>query len=66
MAILLKECEPYNFESYNSLKLSSQISEVFVVNLSLNQTLLTFLHYARQTCMTQLTLAVSLWGFIFL
>ena len=48
-----------------------QIFEPFIrifliVNLSLNQTLLTFLLYVRQTWMTQLILAISLWGVIFL
>ena len=36
------------------------------MNLSLNQTLLTFLLYVRQTWMTQLILAISLWEVIFL
>ena len=62
MAILSKGCEPDNLELHNSLK---QILEVFVrillnVNFSLNQTLLTFLLYLRQTSMTQLILATSL------
>ena len=36
------------------------------MNLSLSQTLLTFLLYVRQTWVTQLILAISLWRFIFL
>ena len=51
--------------------LALQIFEAFVrilliVNLSLNQTLLTFLLCVRQTWMTQLILAISLWEVIFL
>ena len=49
----------------NHNNLALQILEVFVqiflnVNLSFNQTLLTFWLYERQTYMTQLTLAISL------
>ena len=49
--------------------LALQIFEAFIqilliVNLSLNQTVLTFLLYARQTWMTQLILAISVWEFI--
>ena len=59
MAILSKACKPDNFELHNSLKLSFTNIRVFVrilltVNLSLNQTLLTFLLCVRQTWMTQL------------
>ena len=36
-----------------------------IVNLSLNQTLLTFLLYVRQTYMAQLILVISLWQVIF-
>ena len=39
---------------------------LLIGNLSLNQTLLTFLLCVRQTWMTQLILAISLWGVIFL
>ena len=39
---------------------------LLIVNLSLNQTLLTFLLCVRQTWMTQLILAISLWQVIFL
>ena len=61
MAILSKGCKPDNFEQHNSLKLSLQKFEVFVaillnVNLSLNQTLLTFVLCVRQTWMTLLVL----------
>ena len=54
---MLEGCKPDHFEPHNSVKL--KIFEVFVpillnVNLSLNQTLLTFLFYVRQTLMTQL------------
>ena len=64
MAILSKACKPDNFESHNSLKLSFTKFEAFVqilliANLSLNQTLLTFLLCVRQTWMTQLILAIS-------
>ena len=63
MAILSKACKPDNFELHNSLKLSFTDIEAFVrilliVNLSLNQTLLTFLLCVRQTWMTQLILAI--------
>ena len=65
MVILSKGCKPDSFELQNSLKLCFTDIEGFVrmlvvVNLSLNQTLLTFLLYVRQTWMTQLTLAISL------
>ena len=51
--------------------LALRIFEAFVrilliANLSLNQTLLTFLLYVRQTKMTQLILAISPWEVIFL
>ena len=50
MAILSKACKPDNFQSHNSLKLSSTNIEVFVrisleKNLSWNLALLTFLLY---------------------
>ena len=68
MTILSKASKPDNFESHNSLKLSFalQIFEAFVrillnVNLSLNQTFLTFWVYVRQTWMTQLILAVTVY-----
>ena len=53
MAILSKACKPESFESHNSLKLSftniwALRSNFVIVNLSLNQTLLTFLLYVRQ------------------
>ena len=65
MARLSKACKPDNFESHNSLKLSFTIFEAFVqilliANLSLNQTLLSFLLCVRQTWTTQLILAISL------
>ena len=58
----------------NRITLSSlalRMVEVFVrilsiVNLSLNQTLLTFLLYVRQTCITQLILEISLREVFFL
>ena len=50
MAILSKGCKPDNFESHKSLKLSFR--NVRGLYLSLNQTLLTFLLYVRQTWMT--------------
>ena len=42
------------------------VQVLLIVNLSLNQTLLTFLLGVRQTWMTQLILAISLWEVIFL
>ena len=68
MAILSRACKPYNFELYNSLELYSLALQIFealvqillIANLSLNQTLQTFLLYVRQTWMTQLILAISL------
>ena len=39
---------------------------MLVVNLPLNQALLKFLLYMKQAWMTQLVLAISLWGLIFL
>ena len=56
-----KACKPDIFESHNSLKLRFMNirglrSNLLIVNLSLNQTLLTFL----KTWMTQLILVVSL------
>ena len=66
MAILSKGCKLDNFESHNSLKFVLKTFLAFIrillnVNLSLNQTLLTFWFYMRQTWMTQLIMAVSLW-----
>ena len=64
MAILSKGCKPDNFEPYNFLNLSfTNIRLPFVpillnVNLSLNQTLLTFLLYLREIWITQLILAI--------
>ena len=71
MAIFSKGCKLNNFEPQNSLKLSFTNIWAFVPillneNFSLNQTLLAFLLYERQTWMTQLILATSLWGVIFL
>ena len=67
MAILSKACKPDNFESHNSLKLSfMNIRILLIVNPTLNHTLLTFLLSVRQTWMTQVILAISLWEFIFL
>ena len=65
VAILSKGCKPGNFELHYSLKHSFTNIQAFVqillnVNLSLNQTLLIFLLYVRQTWMTQLILAASL------
>ena len=64
VAMLPKGCKPDSFEPNNSLKLS--LTRAFVpilsnVNLSLNQTL-----YMQQTSTTQLILAISLWGVIFI
>ena len=65
MTISSKACKPDNFELHNSLKLSfTNIgvlrSNLLIVNLSLNQTLLTFLLCVRQTWMTQLILEIFL------
>ena len=59
MAILSKGCKPDNFESHNSLKFVLKTFLAFIrillnVNLSLNQTLLTFRLYVRQTWMITL------------
>ena len=59
----------FNCTTLQSLAL--QIFETFIgilllANLSLNQTLLTFLLYVRQSKMTQLILAISPWEVIFL
>ena len=69
----LNELWPYYQKEINQITLNHttlsnlalRIFEAFVpillnVNLSLNQTLLTFLLYVRQTWMTQLILAISL------
>ena len=80
IVILSKGRKPDKFES--QLKFEKQkvetlwnlalpVFEVYVqisldVNFSLNQTLFTFLLYVRQTWMTQLVLAIFLWGVIFL
>ena len=71
MALLSKGCKPDNFQPHNSLKLSFTniwgLDLIFLdLNLSLNQTLLTFLLYMRQTWITQVILVISLWEFIFL
>ena len=42
------------------------VQTLLIVNLPLNQTLLTFLLYVRQTWITQLIVAISLSGVIFL
>ena len=52
MAILAKACKPNNFEG--------RCLDYFIVKLSLNQTLLIFLLYMRQTWMAQLFLAIFL------
>ena len=71
MAILSKACKPDNFELHNSLKLNftnnrGLCSNFVDLNLSLNQTLPTFLLCVRQTLMSQLILAISLSEVIFL
>ena len=62
-------CKPTNQSALSQWLFTSltYLIEAFIpillnVNLSLNQTLLTFLLYVRQTWMTQLILAISLWG----
>ena len=69
VAILSKGCKLDNFGSDNSLKLSFTNIQGFCLNFVycetfLNQTLLTFLLYVRQTWMTQLILAISLRGYL--
>ena len=65
MAISSKGRKPDNFESRNSLKLRFTIIRglrliLLNVNLLLNQILLIFPFYVRQTWMTRLILAISL------
>ena len=65
MAISSKGRKPDNFESRNSLKLRFTIirglrSILLNVKLLLNQILLIFPFYVRQTWMTRLILAISL------
>ena len=63
MAILSEGCKPDNFESYDQLtfaNIQGLHSKWLNVNLSLDQTRLTFLLYVRQTWMTQLILAIFL------
>ena len=75
----LNELWPLYWKDVNQIALNHtivynlvlQIFEVFLwillnANLPSNQTLLAFLLYARQTWMTPLLLAISLWGVIFL
>ena len=75
----LNELWPYYQKHVNQIilnrttlwSLALRIFEAFVrilliVNLSLNQILLTFLLCVRQTWMTQLILTISLWEVIFL
>ena len=71
MAILSKGCKPDIFESHNSLKLNftniPDLRSNFVECESfLEHILLTFWLYVRQNWMTQLILAISMWGVIFL
>ena len=65
MAILSKECKPDTLELTSIYSLALRIFKAFIqilliVNLSLNQTVLTFLLCVRQTWMAQLILAISL------
>ena len=66
MAILSKACKKQITLNHITLQsLALQIFKAFVrdlliANLSLNQTLLTFLFYVKKTWMTQLILAISL------
>ena len=66
MTISSKGCKPDNLESHNFLKQLSKTTFFALfqfllnVNLSLNQSLLTFWLYVRQTSMTQLILAIFL------
>ena len=66
MTILSKGCKPDNFKSHNLvLWIFRAFFRVLLnVNLSLNQTLLTLLPYARQTWMTQFILVISVRGYL--
>ena len=65
MTILSKRRKPDIFESQDSLKfIFTNIRDLRNVNLSLNQTLLTFLLYVRQTWMTQSTDNFSVRGYL--
>ena len=66
MVILSKECNPHNSLNLSFTNIRGLLSFVLNITFSLNQTPLTFLLYVRQTWMTQLILAIYLWGVIFL
>ena len=66
-----KDINQVNLNPTTPWNLALRILELVIwilldVNLSLNQILLTFLHYVRQTWTTKSTVAISLWEFIFL
>ena len=69
MAILSKACKRDNLNQTTLQSLALWIFEAFfrnflIANLSLDQTLLTFLLCVRQIWMTQLILVISLWEVI--
>ena len=64
MAILSKRCKPDKFESHNSLKLSLTNILGLCSNFVECISFLTFWLYVRITWITQLILAISLWGVI--
>ena len=64
MAILSKRCKPDNFESHKSLKLSLTNIIGLCSNFVECISFLTFWLYVRITWITQLILAISLWGVI--
>ena len=58
MAILSKGCKPDKFESHTLPIFKEFLWVLLNLNLSLNQILLIFLHYMKQTFMAQLILAI--------
>ena len=72
----LNELWPYYWKHVNQIilnitlcslalpKFEAFVPILLILNLSLNQNLLPFLLYVRQTWMTELVLAISLWGII--
>ena len=65
MAILSKRRKPDNFKPHNSVKVSLTNILGLRSNFVECELSLTFWLYIRKTWMTQLILAISLWGFIF-
>ena len=69
MSMLSKVWKSDDFESHDNLKVNFTNISGFCSNIaeyeSFNETHLTFLLYVRQTWMTELILAISLWEVIF-